>query len=434
MTTTPSSFSFNFLPEAVTEQDQRHEDTGERPQDQQQQQLRESGSGESNHSAELSQNRIPFGWLDQDLRPLLAERAQEELVYTELQVTSTSSSLPESTIVESCHSQEEDAAGAVIRCVDLSHSSYLRPSKKTTADSDAEVWKTTDIEPGLYEGGRKVWECSLDLVRYLAEHEISLHRPLGTLTPDQDMTLVDEKNTVRSTTRTFALELGCGHGLPGCYLLRQALQAHPQRKVGMTAVEDDVSSQTDLGFTMVFTDYNESVVLDATLSNIALNCIGTDQSCIDHIVPHILLGAGDWLDMSRQLQQQQQPVSPQLDTMDTTAVDDGSGGWHKLPRHGKFDLILAAETLYSLDAARATAQLLQWHLQPETGVAYIATKRYYFGVNGGIDSFRSAAAAADMAAAASSSHVLDIECVQVMDSGTGNIREILRVRCVAQVV
>jgi hypothetical protein len=434
-TTTPSSFSFNFLSEAVTAQDQSHEDTGEREPEEY---LCESGGESTNSTESKIQQRIPFGWLDQDnLQALLVERAQEELVCTELQVAPAvePSLLPESTTVETCHNRA--SSGAVIRCVDLSQSSYLRPSTTTTT-TDAEVWKTTDIEPGLYEGGRKVWECSLDLVRYLAEHNISLHRTLGTTatTTDQEAQLGgddDETTTARTTvTRTmFALELGCGHGLPGCYLLRQALlQDRPSKSA---AVEEEGSNQGDVDFTMVFTDYNESVVLDATLSNIVLNCCDVVTTAagtigaMDDIVPHILLGAGDWLDMSRQLR------ALQPDDQD----QDNDTKLLLLPRDGKFALILAAETLYSLDAARETAQLLAWHLEPETGVAYIATKRYYFGVNGGVDSFRSAAAAvAAMATTGSSSttsHVLNVECVKVMDSGAGNIREILRVRCVAKV-
>lgn len=47
-----------------------------------------------------------------------------------------------------------------------------------------------DIVPGVYEGGMKVWECSIDLAGY-----------------------VDNRLSIDSDTRV--LELGCGAGLPG---------------------------------------------------------------------------------------------------------------------------------------------------------------------------------------------------------------------------
>lgn len=52
---------------------------------------------------------------------------------------------------------------------------------------------TSDLIPGAYEGGCKLWECSVDLCRYLAAG--------GKGAP------------ILSGSRV--LELGCGHGLPG---------------------------------------------------------------------------------------------------------------------------------------------------------------------------------------------------------------------------
>lgn len=53
-----------------------------------------------------------------------------------------------------------------------------------------------DLVPGQYEGGIKVWECSLDLCNFLPEY-------IG---------WYELKNLK-------ILELGCGHGLPGVYFL-----------------------------------------------------------------------------------------------------------------------------------------------------------------------------------------------------------------------
>jgi hypothetical protein len=42
---------------------------------------------------------------------------------------------------------------------------------KITEESQkiAEILKTGDLLSGVYEGGFKLWECSIDLVEYLAE-------------------------------------------------------------------------------------------------------------------------------------------------------------------------------------------------------------------------------------------------------------------------
>jgi len=320
------------------------------------------------------QQRLPFAWVKDDLGPLLKERAQEELVFTDVSLSQQ-------------HQQQQP-----LRCVDLTLTSYRvasnqQPQQQQNDDDD--VWKTIDIQTGLYEGGRKVWECSRDLVEYLGQENVPL-------------LLSKQQETADGGDRPiFALELGCGHGLPGCFLLREALMMQ-------NAVND---------FVVIFTDYNRSVVLDATISNLVLNCTTKDgdpssqmEAAVDKLLQHVGLGAGDWMDMSSQLlQEQQQSGSP------------------RLPHDGKFDVILAAETIYSEAAAHETARLLQRHLRPITGVAYVATKRYYFGVGGGVDPFRAFATAA----ADDDTLTLQIETVRVHDSGTSNIREVLKVQCLA---
>ena len=51
----------------------------------------------------------------------------------------------------------------------------------------------SDLKPAVYEGGLKIWECTWDLIDYLASLEIDFQ----------------QKNV---------LELGCGAGLPAIYL------------------------------------------------------------------------------------------------------------------------------------------------------------------------------------------------------------------------
>lgn len=216
----------------------------------------------------------------------------------------------------------------------------------------------TDIIPGTYEGGLKVWECSLDLCRYLSDHR-------DTFKPK------------------FAMELGCGHGLPLCFVLRNGLQT---------------------GTKALFADFNDFVLKDVTMANILLN---TEGHSADEIANSIVLGAGDWLAMSTQLQADNRPANDAL------------------PADGRFDLVLAAETTYTEEAANETAMLLSRHLG-KGGVGLVATKRYYFGCGGGSDTFRTAAAACQVSIEGCS-YGLSVETAEVFDDGSGNIRELLKV-------
>ena len=235
--------------------------------------------------------------------------------------------------------------------------------------SKAKFSEESDLIPGEYEGGDVVWECSLDLCRYLYRQNIKL--------------------------RGHVLELGCGHGLPGCWVLSQA------RK------------EADQYTSVCFTDYNE-FVLDATVANIVLNISppdlrGAPSELARWLAEHAPLGAGDWNEFSRLLQ---------------NASSGGSNMMLPLgvPSDGLFDCILAAETTYSATAAASTARFVANHLK-RSGVAYIATKRYYFGVGGGSDAFREG-----LLRYATREGEFQISAVEVYDNGRGNIRELLCVR------
>jgi hypothetical protein len=246
-----------------------------------------------------------------------------------------------------------------------------RVRSETTSSTVASAFQNTDLVSGVYEGGLKVWECSVDLCRYFQENNISIEGAV--------------------------LELGCGHGLPGCWVLKQA-----RRTSGSSCM-------------VVFSDFNEFVLQDATVANIVLNTKdagnhGTSTQDLDlasWLAEHAALGAGDWKNMSGRF------LDPSSSIM-----------FSLFPTDGKFHVILAAETTYSHAAATDTAYLLSKHLKVGTGVAYIATKRYYFGVGGGSDCFRLA-----LSALSSLEMRFHVETLQVFDNGAGNIRELLKVRC-----
>lgn len=198
----------------------------------------------------------------------------------------------------------------------------------------------SDIIPGVYEGGLKLWECSRDLADFVVNSRDDFIR------------------------KTSAIELGCGHGLPGIAALSI---------IGFSAV--------------VFSDFNAEVLRDATWPNIYLNA--------PHLAHLAKCVSGDWLELSRWLQSNEN---------DTIA--------------SHFDLILSAETLYCSESTVKVYGFLETHLAPE-GIALIASKRYYFGVGGGTSDF------IDIVARR---RKLTAKVVMVVDDGCSNIREIIEVR------
>lgn len=113
----------------------------------------------------------------------------------------------------------------------------------------------TDLVPHVYEGGLKVWECSLDLVRYLSDNS--------------DTILSADASDAHSNKR--CLELGCGHGFPGIQVLK-----------------------TSPHWTVCFTDLNDDVLTVTTWPNIAMNVRGNLKDRFSFV-------CGDWLAMDQVL-------------------------------------------------------------------------------------------------------------------------------------
>jgi hypothetical protein len=68
------------------------------------------------------------------------------------------------------------------------------------------ILTTSDLQAGVYEGGFKLWECAVDLVKYvellLRANDMTTGHPIFRI-PSQVM------------------ELGCGHGIPGIHALQR---------------------------------------------------------------------------------------------------------------------------------------------------------------------------------------------------------------------
>ena len=107
-------------------------------------------------------------------------------------------------------------------------------TKETVPKLEISLVETnTDLVPGVYEGGFKIWECSYDLLSYLQDINIS-----GYL------------------SATNVLDLGCGSGLPGI----------------LCALSGSNS--------VTFQDYNADVIKGVTIPNYWANLgNGKDLSC-----------------------------------------------------------------------------------------------------------------------------------------------------------
>mmetsp|Transcript_38476 Transcript_38476/g.93084 ORF Transcript_38476/g.93084 Transcript_38476/m.93084 type:complete len:329 (+) Transcript_38476:78-1064(+) len=256
--------------------------------------------------------------------------------------------------------------------VPLSDEAFVRTVRGNVSSRNG--LEGTDLVPGVYEGGLKVWECSIDLCRYLVENSIDI--------------------------QGHVLELGCGQGLPGCWMLKRIVDRLSSRDSKNPSL---VGSRAPIG--VVFSDYNEFVLTDVTIPNIALNVRDSlERTRLQCLSQYVAMGFGDWKAMSEQL------------------LSNSSANPPNIPQDGLFDMILAAETTYSSQAASDTAFLLGKHLKVNTGVAFIATKRYYFGVGGGSDGFKAALRSVSLP-----NVKFNVETVMVYDNGAGNIRELLKV-------
>lgn len=87
---------------------------------------------------------------------------------------------------------------------------------------------TVDIVPGVYEGGYKVWECTLDLLKFMSDNELGL-------------------------AGKSVMDIGCGHGLLGIAALKSG------------------------GAICYFQDFNKEVLENVTALNAFINDV--DPSC-----------------------------------------------------------------------------------------------------------------------------------------------------------
>jgi protein-histidine N-methyltransferase len=249
-----------------------------------------------------------------------------------------------------------------------------------------------DLSSGVYEGGFKTWECALDLASLLLG-------PMSRLPLDphvgQDWEII---------------ELGAGSAIPSLAILGAFLR---QRATGG-------KSQGRGSLRVTLCDYNVDVLRLATAPNVFLNYIfvvgsassspssspqkaGEDEGDVDleeigaealvadtvksllahNVTMNFISGAwgSDFVDL----------VTSHPDSLSATSSPPSSGPSNLL--------ILASETIYSpastRNFSRTIVALLRTHQQrhhttntgTRTAKAWVAAKKVYFGVGGGVDEF-----------------------------------------------
>ncbi|KAH6558972.1 hypothetical protein KP509_1Z035100 [Ceratopteris richardii] len=262
--------------------------------------------------------------------------------------------------------------------------------------NSAEVFgvSNSDLVPGKYEGGLKLWECAIDLIN----------------------TLQGEVKDGRLSFRgKRVLELGCGHGLPGIYAcIKGASVVH-------------------------FQDFNIEVLRSLTIPNVNANLemarsrhgYGSDSGQpppkSKQLSPDVRFFAGDWEDMSgflsivwhepvEQIDEDAGIVHAGGDPLQDSLIQDtcdknGSikSSTRVIRKHtrklsgsracekgtddtnifeGGYDIILMSETVYSISSFPKLLALIKKCLRPPYGVIYLAAKKHYFGVGGGTRPFK----------------------------------------------
>jgi len=246
---------------------------------------------------------------------------------------------------------------------------YVRPCALPQNESNS------DLIAGKYEGGLKIWECSVDLLKFL------LNQKGGC-------------NSLFSGKRV--LELGCGVGLPG-----------------MLAAVSDAAFVT-------FQDFNDYVIEKVTAPSLLLNLWNQSRKKEESLkkpdfkVPKlppkkvklpkkIRRSSEDYSDESSSSSEDENVEVEDKDSLMKEVIfgesafktDPGkysfaSGDWaefHVCNDDQKFDVILTSETIYDVENYEKLHACLKRTLNPDGGVVYLASKSFYFGVGGGVNLF-----------------------------------------------
>ena len=176
--------------------------------------------------------------------------------------------------------------------------------------------------------GYRVWEGARDLATYVGSAAFAA----------QHAALVDTDR--QSAVR--AIEIGCGHALAG---VRLAQRPEWQRAAG-AAVD--------------FHDYNRRVIIELTQRNVWRNVLRRSTTSSPMSLHRHHFFTGDWQGLPHAV----------------------AAAYHTSDAH-RYDLVLASEIAYTTAVLQACLRACQQLLRQPHGVALLATKTCYFGLDGG---------------------------------------------------
>lgn len=112
--------------------------------------------------------------------------------------------LPSREVIENLDVYKLSSITKVLKDISIHYmvSGFVLATIKDNANNNLDIKKAeeehTDLIPGVYEGGAKVWECTDDMLLYLSEHFCN-----------------------GNWKELQVLDLGCGSGLLGVYAFRK---------------------------------------------------------------------------------------------------------------------------------------------------------------------------------------------------------------------
>ncbi|KDN40971.1 hypothetical protein K437DRAFT_227051, partial [Tilletiaria anomala UBC 951] len=312
----------------------------------------------------------------------------------------------------------------ILRRRDLFDARFQLLTAHIDADNDEDeteafaIDANTDLTPGVYEGGLKTWECSMDLISVL-------HDRFG-----------NGEGAKHHLHGASILDIGCGTALPSAFLLSLLLNEKSAR-----------SSELEKGKTELFLlDYNLQVLQLVTVPNLVLAWYFSDAAALIRekypIAPSKAKKSNDdesttsstasnWTANGEEAAEV--PIHPDLLSAFLQALNSRgitlrffAGDWAGLQAAPPYDLILTSETIYSLDslpslvqllsecsrrssplASSASAQRVSRYLEstylseraarieqqprhPSSTLCLVAAKVLYFGVGGGVQALKQA--------------------------------------------
>lgn len=253
----------------------------------------------------------------------------------------------------------------------------------TSTDSLLEGLARGDLSTGVYEGGFKTWECAVDLAGFVSSHA--------------------GRGSMSERAQWHVVELGAGSAIPSLVLLQRVLR----ESVGLPTGAGKESGK--VRFTLC--DYNEDVLRLCTAVNVFLTVVLEGKgSTFERETP--------FEDSEGGAEEGQVEVDEDLIGKALKALEDAnieidfiSGAWgndflHLLYKHGQASqcmsrplgdqsqtLVLASETIYAPSSLGVFSNLLydmlddKRRIAPGRGEAFVAAKKVYFGVGGGVAEF-----------------------------------------------